>query len=299
MLQDNFSQLYSGFVTCKLDPTFSMNFPSDDDYDGRETDDTVDVYSSDPTILAIMNKYKNVVLPDRFVDISHFVIYLSFEGLVRPLAVPNPLLLRRKFCNVWPFEVKQALGIMGTMQELWIEPVSLLPKGMPSEVSHAIFFEPSARLDGAVCINASRLKADLTYEVNCEDLRGEVMKSLTPEERNSIKCTFDQYDADGNGSVSIAEMEALVKERTDDRKMAIEEKFAEFEATATSQEEIDRAEESKRSYLQHLTESQNKMLKMFNMADVNGDGSLNFTEFLLAEAWWMRCSINPEHAHLF
>lgn len=41
------------------------------------------------------------------------------------------------------------------------------------------------------------------------------------------------------------------------------------------------------------------MLKMFNMADVNGDGSLNFTEFLLAEAWWMRCSINPDHAHLF
>ena len=299
MLQDNFSQLYTGFVTCKLDQTFSMNFPTDKDYNGRGEDGVVDTYSSDPTILTIMNRYKNVILPDRFVDISHFVIYLSFEGIIRPLAVPNPLLLRRKFCNVWPFEVKQALGIMGTMQELWIEPVSLLPKGMPSEVSHAIFFEPSARLDGAVCINASRLKADLTYEVNCEDLRGEVMKSLTVEERNSIKIIFDQYDADGSGSVSIDEMAALVKARTDDRKQAIEEKFAEFEANATTQDEIDRAEENKRSYLQHLTESQNKMLKMFNMADVNGDGSLNFTEFLLAEAWWMRCSINPDHAHLF
>ena len=94
-------------------------------------------------------------------------------------------------------------------------------------------------------------------------------------------------------------MEHLVKARTDDRKNAIEARFAEFEANAKTQEEIDRAEENKRSYLQHLTESQNKMLKMFNMADVNGDGSLNFTEFLLAEAWWMRCSINPDHAHLF
>ena len=298
MLHDSFSQLYTGFVTCKLDPTFCMNFPSDDDGDGAGYDD-VDIYSSDPAILTIMNRYKNVALPDRFVDISHFVIYLSFEGIVRPLAVPNPLLLRRKFCNIWPFEVKQALGIMGTMQELWIEPVSLLPKGMPSEVSHAIFFEPSARLDGAVCINASRLKADLTYEVNCEDLRGEVMKSLTKEERESIRIIFDQYDTDGNGSVSIEEMEHLVKARTDDRKNAIEARFAEFEANAITQEEIDRAEENKRSYLQHLTESQNKMLKMFNMADVNGDGSLNFTEFLLAEAWWMRCSINPDHAHLF
>ena len=149
------------------------------------------------------------------------------------------------------------------------------------------------------CINASRLKADLTYEVNCEDLRGEVMKSLTKEERESIRIIFDQYDTDGNGSVSIEEMEHLVKARTDDRKNAIEARFAEFEANAKTQEEIDRAEENKRSYLQHLTESQNKMLKMFNMADVNGDGSLNFTEFLLAEAWWMRCSINPDHAHLF
>ena len=55
-----------------------------------------------------------------------------------------------------------------------------------------------------------------------------------------------------SGSVSIDEMAALVKARTDDRKQAIEEKFAEFEANATTQDEIDRAEENKRSYLQHL-----------------------------------------------
>ena len=61
-------------------------------------------------------RYKDVQLPDRFIDVSHFVIFLSFEGITRPLLVPNPLLLRRKFCNIWPFEVKQALGLMGNMQ---------------------------------------------------------------------------------------------------------------------------------------------------------------------------------------
>lgn len=81
-----------------------------------------------------------------------------------------------------------------------MEPVSLSPRGLPSDISHAIFFEPSARLDGAICINSSRLKADLNYELTCEDLRGEVMKSLTNEERATIKETFDKYDTDGSGN---------------------------------------------------------------------------------------------------
>ena len=50
MLVDAFSPLYTGFVTCKLDPTFSENFP-------RELEDQMTpVFSSDPTILKIMNK---------------------------------------------------------------------------------------------------------------------------------------------------------------------------------------------------------------------------------------------------
>ena len=124
------------------------------------------------------------------------------------------------------------------------------------------------------------------------------MKSLTDDERQQIKDTFDAYDENGNGSVSMAEMENLIKIRTDERKAAIEEKFQEF-ASIASDRELQRAEEQKRSYLQQLTESQNKMLKMFAMSDVDGNGELSFTEFMLAESWWLKCSINPEHAHLF
>lgn len=125
------------------------------------------------------------------------------------------------------------------------------------------------------------------------------MKSLTEEEHLKIKETFDAYDNDGNGAVSTFEMEHMVKQRIADRKAAIEEKFQIYLEESTSEAERTRAEEQKRSYLQQLTESQNKLIKMFQMADLDGNGELSFTEFLLAEAWFMRCAINPDHAHLF
>lgn len=74
MLQDTFSPLYTGFVTCKLDPTFSMNFPHD------SAGEVTTIFSSDHSIMDIMNKYKDIALPDRFMDASHFVIYISWEG---------------------------------------------------------------------------------------------------------------------------------------------------------------------------------------------------------------------------
>ena len=105
MLKDTFSPLYSGFVTSKLDPTYNKNFP------GGSDSEAVPLYSSDEKILEIMNKYKDINLPDDFIDISHFQIHLSFEGHTRPLLVPNPLILRKRNCNIWQYEVKEAIGI--------------------------------------------------------------------------------------------------------------------------------------------------------------------------------------------
>ena len=51
--------------------------------------------------------------------------------------------------------------------------------------------------------------------------------------------------------------------------------------------------------LQACTESQIKLLKMFESADQDGDGDLSLTEFMLAESWWLRCTLNPTNAHLF
>lgn len=192
----------------------------------------------------------------------------------------------------------------GTMQELWVEPLALVPRNMPKSLSQPIVFEPSARLDNSVIIHTSKLKADLTYDVQCEDYRGEILKSLTDEELDTIKETFDEYDVNGDGSISKLEMEELIRARTQDRIDYVEDKYDEMingrsKKNKLAEDDLLRAEESKRQYLQHIEESKTKMIRMFDAADINGDGMLSFSEFMLMEAWWMRCTLNPEKAHLF
>lgn len=295
MIKDPSSLLYSGFITSNLDPTYVSHIVTSAETARAE----VEIISSDPTITKIMNKYKTVQLPGNFVDISHFTVFLRFEGNVRPLAIPNPMVLRKKFCMLWPFEVKQALGFMGNMQELWIEPLSLTPSGLPSGMAKAIFFEPSARLGGALVISATRLKAGLTYDVHFDDRRSDIVKMLTDEERRSIEQTFETYDVNRDGTVSRRELEELLRSRTNDRKQTIDTKFAEFMSETTSDEDVMKAEEFRRMHYQQLTEAQTKLIKMFENADIDGSGSLSFTEFILAESYWLRCTLNPEHAALF
>lgn len=296
MVVDISSPLYNGKVTNKLDPSFAK-YLSDD---LAKEDEIFELYSSDSEIMKILNRYKDVEIGPSFVDITHFTIYLSFEGFMREFKVPNPLALPRRDCAIYPYEVKKCLGLIGTLQELWIEPVALIPKDMPKALSQPIIFEPSARLDGAVIIHASKLKSDLTYEVQCEDYRGEVVSSLTDEEMDSIKDIFDEYDANGDGCISRAEMEELIRARTESRLQLVDERFEEtLDDPEVTQEEVIRAEEIKQQHHQHIEESRIKMIQMFDAADVNGDGMLSFTEFMLMEAWWMRCTLNPERAHLF
>ena len=84
------------------------------------------------------------------------------------------------------------------------------------------------------------------------------------------------------------------------KKDIIEGKFNErITEPGLSEDEIAQAEEQKRQHLQACNEAQAKQLKMFAAADMNGDGSLSLTEFMLAESWWLRCTLNPEKAHLF
>ena len=295
MIRNSSSALYSGFITSNLDPTYTNHilFPEE------QAKPEVELFSSDPNILKIMNKYNNVHLPSNFIDISHITIYLSFEGRTCPITIPNPLVLRKKFCMLLPYEVKQALGFMGNLQELWIEPISLTPSGLPAGMAKPIFFEPSARVSGALAINSSKLKSGLTYEVQFDDRRNDIVQHLTEEERFQIQSTFDNYDVNGDGTVSRRELEELVRTRTHDRKEVIDEKFKEFMQESNSDDDAIKAEEFRRMHYQQLTEVQSKLIKMFENADVDGNGSLSFTEFLLAEAYWLRCTLNPEHHALF
>lgn len=45
----------------------------------------------------------------------------------------------------------------GTLQELWMEPVALIPKGLPKHLSDPIRFEPSVRMNNEAYINATHL----------------------------------------------------------------------------------------------------------------------------------------------
>ena len=292
MVLNSTSPLYSGFITCKLDSSFCANMV--------EQDFDEDFFSSEPEVVNIMNKYKDTVLPANFIDSSHFEITVAYDGVEYPFYVPNPTMLRRRWCAVWPFEIKQTLGIMGTMQEQWVEPRALTPRDMPITLSQPIHFRPSVRYDGNVCISAIRLTPGVTYDVECDDLRSEVLENLTEEEKSSIQATFDKYDQNKNGSVSKFEIEELVRERTRARRKVVDDKFHEcVSEEGISEEEVASAEESRRQALQQINEAQTKLIRMFDCADLNGDGVLSLTEFSLAEAWFMRCALNPEKQHLF
>lgn len=294
LVTDTTSIIYNGFITCKLDPSYSNNLI------GRKPE--VEIYSSDRKVLEIMHRYKDVPLPSSFEaqDPSHFNITLSLDGVDYPVEVPNPTYMRQRHCFLWPFEVKKIVGLCDTMQEQWVEPVALHPVGLPRSSSHTVRFEPSHRMEGEVCLNTSRLQPGVTYEVEIDDLRSEVLMNLTDEQMYSINETFKQYDVNQDGTVSKSEIEKLVRERTKAKKDIIEGKFNErITEPGLSEDEIAQAEEQKRQHLQACNEAQAKQLKMFAAADMNGDGSLSLTEFMLAESWWLRCTLNPEKAHLF
>ena len=62
---------------------------------------------------------------------------------------------------------------------------------------------------------------------------------------------------------------------------------------------IQAAELARAQHVQQLREAQNKLLALFEAADVNGDGIVSYKEFFLAEVWWLRCVMNPDKSHLF
>ena len=133
-----------------------------------------------------------------------------------------------------------------------------------------------------------------------EDFREEALESLSEEEMEAIKETFRTYDINGDGGISKTEMSELIRMRVQDRKAIIDEKYNQYlQEENVNDEDIQNAEHARWQYYQQLMESQGKLISMFEAADVNGDGIISFTEFFMAEAWWLRCSLNPEKCHLF
>ena len=295
LVTDITSPIYNGFQTCKLDPSYTNNMM------GQKASEA-EIFSSERRVLDVMHRYKDVHLPSHFEedDPSHFQITLVFEGAEYPIDVPSPTYMRQRFCNLWPFEVKKVIGLTDTMQEQWVEPVALNPIDLPHASSTSVRFEPSCRMGGQVCLNTSRLQPGVSYEVEVDDLRSEVLMNLTDEEMYTINETFKTFDVNNDGTVQKEEIEQLVRDRTKERRAIIEDKFqTRVSEAGISEDEIAAAEEAKRQHLQACNEAQVKQLKMLVAADINSDGQLSLTEFMLAESWWLRCTLNPQKAHLF
>ncbi len=162
-------------------------------------------------------------------------------------------------------------------------------------------FTESSRLGGAAVISANKLMAEVVYTVLINDRRDQFWNTLqlNEEEMYQIEESFKEYDVDGNGFISKFEYENLVKSRTNEKKDTLEDKFRESVEEDGSKEAFELCDELRKTHLQQLSESQNKMLQMFEACDVNGDGKIAHTEFQLMEAWWLKCALNPSQAPLF
>lgn len=297
MVQEHDSGLFSGKLTCKIDPSFYNTIII---YDQNGVDDALELFSSDPRVLQILQKYADTKIDSNYISITYFTIYIKFENMIRPFSVPNPVALPRRDCAIYPFEVKRVFGFSNTFQELWIEPIALIPINMPKALSQPILFEESARLGRAFCIHSSRLKANQIYELQCEDYRSEMLESLTDDEIENIQQLFDEYDSNGEGYISRYDLEDLVRQRTLERNQIILQKYEDLcKSSRLSLQARISAESTMNEHLQHLEDTKSKAIKMFEASDINGDGLISFTEFMLFEAWWLRCTLNPERSHLF
>ena len=206
------------------------------------------IATPDPKVKSVLEKYLRTDIKEGTHDASKFHIYLMFEDTKQTLWVPNPRTLPRRSCVIWPYEIKDCLGITGTVSDVWMkvsvsesrcdelgrcvlvsysslrssQPVALNPTGVPTELSDPLYFGPSERHGSMPVIDTSLLRQGVTYHVQFDDKRMDCLEDLSDEQKREIQETFERYDADGNGNISRDEALLACRNRTEEGKAAID-----------------------------------------------------------------------------
>ena len=179
------------------------------------------------------------------------------------------------------------------------KPIALNPTGVPSELSGAIHFTPSERHGSMPVIDTSLLRQGVTYTVVFEDNRHRAFEDLTEEQQQEIQATFQKYDTSGDGIISREECIVACKNRTEEGKAAIDKQFEAALSNATTQAQRDEISAQKQVHYQKIEEAETQLMAQLMKADVDGNGELSEQEFYLAEAWWMKSTLNPTKVALF
>ena len=309
--ENQLSILYQGHVTCNVDPSFSVGLEScDGDVSGFST--PVGAGAGNPlsylmspvkNIQSIFNRYKNVPVTKNPMYVSCFSIGLLWrESMnIKQLWILNPRLVGdRSACLIYPYDVKRSLGINGTVHDGYLEPKRLVPKGLVPGMSAPIPFLPSERSQGLPCIDATLLKSGLTYQVDFNDTRKDALNHLSQQEKSDIANSFQKFDINGDGAISRAEAIGYAQQRTMKGRAAIESQFQQYIASKELiSDDVQKANLAKEAQVQALEEAELQLMTMLENADIDGNGSLTYDEFALAEAWWLRSTLNPEKVLLF
>ncbi|GMI27598.1 hypothetical protein TeGR_g953 [Tetraparma gracilis] len=303
MVADPNSDLYVGLVTCRTDPSY-LAIVSEGLEGAR-----IDVHPTKraiatpvPRVKTVLEKYMHLTLPPSAHDASKFHVYLKHGDSEKTftLWVPNPRTLPRQSCVLWPYEVKDCLGISGTVRDMWLTPTGLRPTGVKGSAhASSLPFQPSAKHGGMPIVDTAAMRQGMTYEVIFEDNTMRALDSLSEEQLEEIEENFNKYDENGDQNIDREEVKKACKDRTDKSKEAIDLQFEKAIENAKSQQEINKIIDQKKEHYQKVDEAEAALLDMFRKADTDGDGSISYNEFALAEAWWMNSTLNPTKVSLF
>eukprot|EP01039_Chlorochromonas_danica_P005398 gene5398-5936_t len=313
LLLDSSSSLYMGFVTSRLDPSYTTslrrclqvkgiinnhnnnnnNTGYDDsndmeDYDNKHEEgsvgggvggsgssaavvvDSSELYSNDARILQIMHRYHSLPALTTNQSSSFYgvpscykEIKVIFEDRMSIIKVLNPDVFPDRACVLHVFEIQQALGMLGTLQELYLRPRALRPYGSSGNQRQAIYnksklnpeggedvlyFKSSIRHNGLEVIPIRQLGNCDEWEVECEDERDNALNSLSKEEMASIKDVYQHLEryhrgeqqqdnlsvvggsgGDGNGGgIHLDDYEEVLRDRVRSYETLIEQQYMSY-----------------------------------------------------------------------